>query len=412
MGAGLLAAAASVALTAGGVRARDGRTVLLGCAFSTMTALLAVHGLATPGVLFGPNGVVALAGGASLPVGAAVLALSALPAMRRPQSIGGILVLQAVLAAAVVALGVMGLLRPELVPGVPVRGTAPAVALLTVGLAFYAVLAHRALRTFSLTHRPTDLAVAIGCVWLAVALVPQLLGPIATVGFYLGHLLELAGVALIAVPAALDLRRAKDASRALVGDLSATEVVAAEEAYLGARVRALMLRLGAKDLLHDMGKLSVPTAILRKPGSLDDAEFAAVKRHPEAGVRLLRELGGFPDAVERLVAEHHERLDGSGYPAGLAGAELGIGSRILAVCDVYDALVSDRVYREAWSSDRALSLLREEAGTSFDGACVGALARVLAAREAAEAPATCDPAHRAAAPDARGRVGGVGPGFA
>src|ERR687886_769470 len=75
----------------------------------------------------------------------------------------------------------------------------------------------------------------------------------------------------------------------------------------------------------------------------------------EAGVRLLRQLGGFPAAVLSLVGEHHERIDGAGYPAGLAGDELGLGPRILAVCDVYDALVSDRVYREAWSVDRALA---------------------------------------------------------
>ena len=82
-----VAAVASIALTIGGVRARDSRTVLLGAAFSTMTALLAIHAIATPGILVGPNGVIALAGGASLPAGAAVLALSALPAMRRPVSL-------------------------------------------------------------------------------------------------------------------------------------------------------------------------------------------------------------------------------------------------------------------------------------------------------------------------------------
>jgi len=234
-----------------------------------------------------------------------------------------------------------------------------------------------------------------------------------TVGFYLGHVLELIGVLLIGIPVALDLRRG-GASRPLVGDLSAAEVVASEEAYFGARVRALMLRLGEHDgsteghsrgvallavqvgealhlppatlrhlavggLLHDIGKLSVSGAILRKPGSLDDAEYAEVKRHPEAGERLLRELGGFPDEVLALVAAHHERLDGHGYPHNLAGPELGIGPRVLAVCDVYDALVSERVYREAWTPERALELLRKDTGSAFDGRCVWALQRALGA---------------------------------
>jgi putative nucleotidyltransferase with HDIG domain len=384
-----------------------------------MTALLAVHGLATPGVLAGPNGVVAVAGGASLPAGAAVLALSALPGLRRPRRIGPLLLLQGVLAVAVLALGAVGLLLPGLVPLVPAPGSAPALALMGAGLAFFGLLAVRALRTAALTHRRADRAVAVGCAWLAAALVPQLvLGP-GSAAFYLGHVLEVAGVVLLGTAAALDLLRG-GASRALVGDLSATEVVAAEEAYLGARVRALMLRLARADasteqhtrrvarlavrvgeelglpaaslrdlavggLLHDIGKLSVPPEILRKPGRLEDHEFAEIERHPGAGVRLLEELGGFPGTVLRLVGEHHERLDGSGYPAGLTASGLSIGSRVLAVCDVYDALVSDRVYREAWSHERALALLRGEAGTALDGPCVEALARLVDA-EALPAP--------------------------
>ena len=125
-----------------------------------------------------------------------------------------------------------------------------------------------------------------------------------------------------------------------------------------------------------MGKLSVPSAVLRKPGPLDDAEFAEIRKHPEAGERLLGELGGFPPGVRRLVLDHHERLDGSGYPRGLRGDELDVETRILAVCDVYDALVSDRVYRAAWSPERAFALLRDEA--RFDQACVTALERRVA----------------------------------
>jgi HD-GYP domain-containing protein (c-di-GMP phosphodiesterase class II) len=378
-----------------------------------MTAMLAVHGLATPGVLFGPNGVVAAAGGASLPAGAAVLALTALPGLRSTRRMAPLLALQTALAGGIVTLGLVGLLWPSLVPAVPAAGSAEAKALLTIGVVLFGLLTNRALRTFALTRRPSDLVVAVGCAWLAMASVATLTSVPGTLGFYIGHALELAGVVLLVVPAALDLRRG-GASRPLVGDLSAAEVVASEEAYLGARVRTLMLRLGEHDgsteghsrgvallavqvgealnlppatlrhlavggLLHDVGKLSVSGGILRKPGSLDDAEYAEVKRHPEVGERLLRELGGFSPEVLALVAAHHERLDGKGYPRNLAGPELGIGPRILAVCDVYDALVSDRVYRDAWTPERALELLRKDTGSAFDGRCVWALQRVLGA---------------------------------
>ena len=121
----------------------------------------------------------------------------------------------------------------------------------------------------------------------------------------------------------------------------------------------------------------MPLEILQKPGPLDDEEFAEIRRHPESGRRLLEELGGFPETVRRLVSDHHERLDGTGYPRGLQGCDLSIETRILAACDVYDALVSDRVYRPAWPAERALALLREEAGTGFDPKVVEALERIV-----------------------------------
>ena len=228
----LVAAVASIALTVGGVRARDSRTVLLGAAFSTMTALLAIHGIATPGVVVGQNGVIALAGAASLPAGAAVLALSALPSMRRPVSLRPVLALQAGLAVAILGLGTIGLLVPSAVPGVPQAGTAPAVVVLVLGAAGFALLALRAARTYSLTRRTTDLLVSVGCVWLGWALVPQLLLGYGTWAFYFGHAMELLGIVLIAIPVVLDLR--SGSSRPLVGDhLAATELVGAEEAFLG-----------------------------------------------------------------------------------------------------------------------------------------------------------------------------------
>jgi putative nucleotidyltransferase with HDIG domain len=411
--AGGTAAFVAVGLTLAGVRARDGRVILLGTAFSTTTALLMVHGFATPGVVVpGMNGVIALAGGLSLPVGAGLLALTAIPALRRPKRIAPLLILQAVLAVGVLSLGAAALAFPTIVPVVPKAGSPPAVALMVFGVGCLLVLSHRAVRTHALTHRPADLLVVAGCAWLGVAIFAQLwMGP-GNIAFYGGHALEIGGIALIGIPTVLDLARV-GASRPLVGDLTAVELVAAEEAYLGTRIRALLELLADRDasteehtrrvallaarvaeelklpaclrrdlavggLLHDVGKLSVPLEILQKPGPLDDAEFNQIRRHPEAGRKLLDELGGFPQTVQRLVSDHHERLDGTGYPNGLKGDELPIETRILAVCDVYDALVSDRVYRDAWTPERALALLQEESGTAYDPAVVSALERVVA----------------------------------
>jgi putative nucleotidyltransferase with HDIG domain len=408
----LAAALAALALTAAGVRRRDGRVVLVGTAFTVMAALLAIHGLATPGVLIGNNGVIALTGAATLPAGGALLALSALPALRRPSSISGLLVLQAVAVTAVVGLGVVGMAFPSIVPPVPAPASLAAVVALAFGVVLYAVLLLRALKTYFLTQRIADLAVIVGVAWLTAALPPAMLLSFMDLGWWLGHLFELMGIVIVGATVAVDLGRSVQ-SRSLVGDLRAGELVAEEEAFLGARVHALTQLLADKDesteehtrrvalravqvgeelglppgrlraiaiggLLHDIGKLSVPERILKKPASLDEEEYDTVKRHPARGVKLLRELGGFAPGVQELVHSHHERLDGNGYPRGLGECDLGLDTRILTVCDVYDALVSPRVYRDAWSHEAALALLREETGTAFDARCVAALEAVLA----------------------------------
>ena len=405
------ATAAAVALTIAGARRSDARTVLAGTAFSVMAALLALHGLATPGVIVGWNGLVAFTGGATLVVGAAVLALAALPAVNRPGSVRPLLVLQAVLLLSVAVVGLVGMLRPELVPSVPEAGSPLALTLLAVGLVLFAFLEVRAINTYLLTRRHADLLVVVGLSFLATALVGALVLNYMQLGWWLGHGFELLGIVMVGIPVAVDLRRAQP-SRSLTGGPRAGELVRAEHAFLGARVRALTLRLAEKDeyteghtrrvalravlvgeelglapnrlrmlatggLLHDIGKLSVPDEILKKPGSLGEDEFAVIKKHPEWGHKLLGELGGFSDGVRRLVLDHHERLDGNGYPNGRVAAQLDIETRILTVCDVYDALLSVRVYRDAWTHDKAMALLHEQTGAAFDAACVRALELVL-----------------------------------
>ena len=101
------------------------------------------------------------------------------------------------------------------------------------------------------------------------------------------------------------------------------------------------------------------------------------------GRKLLGELGGFADTVRRLVLDHHERLDGDGYPRGLEADELQLDTRILTVCDVYDALISPRVYRAAWTHEQAIALLREETGAASTPAA-SPRSSVVLAREGAE----------------------------
>lgn len=115
--------------------------------------------------------------------------------------------------------------------------------------------------------------------------------------------------------------------------------------------------LGLAGLLHDIGKMAVPSAVLEKTGSLDPAELAVVRHHPEKGHALL--LGGdVPDVVRDVCLHHHERVDGRGYPFGLAGDRLSLAARMSAVCDVYDAVTSQRPYKRPWTPGDALARMQ------------------------------------------------------
>jgi putative nucleotidyltransferase with HDIG domain len=144
---------------------------------------------------------------------------------------------------------------------------------------------------------------------------------------------------------------------------------------LGMRDTALRaIEYGA--LLHDIGKIAIPEAILNKAGKLTDEEFEVIKEHPVKGVEILEPVR-FPFPVLDVVRSHHERWDGKGYPDALEGREIPIGGRILAVADVFDALTSDRSYRAGWSHERAIEYLMANRNTHFDPEVVDAFLSVL-----------------------------------
>lgn len=120
--------------------------------------------------------------------------------------------------------------------------------------------------------------------------------------------------------------------------------------------------LGLAGLLHDIGKMVVPGRILNKPESLTAEEFAIVRTHPEQGYRLLGDMPDMPMVVLDVCRHHHERMDGNGYPLRLTGDALSLPARISAICDVYDALTSDRVYKAAWSPQEAITRMHAWTG--------------------------------------------------
>ena len=145
-------------------------------------------------------------------------------------------------------------------------------------------------------------------------------------------------------------------------------------------------------LLHDLGKIGVPESILRKPGSLTGEEWEIMRRHPVTGAQIVAPLEFFDDGAI-IVRHHHERLDGSGYPDGLAGEGIPLGARIVAVADVYDALSSGRPYRAGLAHAEAVRVLDREGGRTLDDRLVALLVDILETGPATRAPGAAADAH-------------------
>jgi putative nucleotidyltransferase with HDIG domain len=146
--------------------------------------------------------------------------------------------------------------------------------------------------------------------------------------------------------------------------------------------RAGLTELGVAALLHDIGKIRVPDSILNKPGRLTEDERAVIAQHPVHGAEALTRIAGL-EVVATLVRYHHERWDGTGYPDGLSGERIPRASRIIAACDAYSAMISDRPYQRAMSHERAMAELRSCAGGQFDAEVVAQLEATHARRAAA-----------------------------
>lgn len=173
-----------------------------------------------------------------------------------------------------------------------------------------------------------------------------------------------------------------------------------------ARLLALEVGLSAREAeaifiaapMHDVGKIGVPDHILRKAGPLDEAEWKIMRTHPSIGASIIGEHDDLILSYARTIAlTHHERWDGSGYPQGLAGEAIPIAGRIVALCDVFDALGSARAYKPAWPIEQVDAFVRAQAGTHFDPGLIAPyvrllpeFARIRAESEAAEAAAEQD----------------------
>ncbi len=129
-------------------------------------------------------------------------------------------------------------------------------------------------------------------------------------------------------------------------------------------------------LIHDIGKIHIPAEILTKPGRLSNIEYEMMKAHPEIGYKILKAVDFIPP-IAQMVYQHHERMDGSGYPLGVSGEDITIDARIIAVADSVEAMASHRPYRPAIGIEKALEMIRNGRGKSYDAYVVDACLKIF-----------------------------------
>jgi putative nucleotidyltransferase with HDIG domain len=168
------------------------------------------------------------------------------------------------------------------------------------------------------------------------------------------------------------------------------DVVEADDTYTGAHCKDVLnlaldvarelaldatgrLKVEFGALLHDIGKIAVPKAIVNKPGELSEGEWEIIRAHTVEGQRMLERVGGVMGEIGQIVRSHHERWDGKGYPDGLRGQDIPLEARIISCCDAFNAMTTTRPYRQAMPQSVAVAELLKNAGTQFDPRVVDAL---------------------------------------
>ena len=403
-----------LAAVAGALRGSSLRVLMLALGFISLGAIFTIHGLATPGFVLDSRyfGVTGFSSRLTMVVASSWLALSVAqwPATLEARLLQRRYLLAGGWAAVLVGYAVLALTKPESLPPAITRAPIFLVGTTIAVIAFASVTALQYLRGYLLTRRPLFVAVGVGSLLIVEAQIGIHYGPVWGGVFWFYHLQLLAAAASIAWGLVSEYARG-DAWTGAFDRLGERDVIAqirsgysqevvslaaaleARDGYTighGERVGALSVLIGRElglsevrlrslaqgALLHDVGKIGVPDAILHKPGPLDDEEFRIIQEHPVRGDAILGSGSGA--AVERaIVRHHHEKFDGSGYPDGLAGENIPFEARIAAVADVYDALRSARSYREAWDRDRAVLQIEQDAGAHFDPRCVGAFRVVV-----------------------------------
>lgn len=402
-----LAMMIAVAVGVAGRRMRNIEVSFLSLAFISLAEMFMVHGISTPGLMMNSVQITQVSAQLSLLLASIWLCLSAVSSdhpvvvalSRWNQLLVPIWTISLSLFAAI------GLLFPSLVEIMPLDRTPlkPVITVITITL--NAITMYRYYQSYLYSRFPLQACIIYSSGWLLAAQIVMATGKAWMLSWWIYHYLLLASMLIMIIGLVLQYAAKKtivDAIRALFTNdpieritynispsvkalILATENKDPYTAGHNFRVTMYALRLAEEmqvspewmralaqgSIVHDVGKINVPDAILNKPAKLTDEERSVIELHPVNGYNLCRQVGFMKEELE-IIRSHHERWDGTGYPDRLKGEQIPLLARIVAVADVYDALTSNRSYRQARSHMEAIVFLNDHKGTHFDPACVDA----------------------------------------
>lgn len=403
----ILSSIIAFAIGIAGVRIRNIKVSFLSLSFFSLGIMFSVHGLATPDIFLDDYHLPAIAAQLSMLLATGWVWLSSLPSDNK---------LVAFLAKrqrwllplwtiALLIFSLIGILNPHLAHMIPLHAMPLNVMLTIVILSLNGMTVYRYYQSYLFTRFPLQLAIVYSSGWFMVSQLIMVRGVEWNASWWIYHFLLLASV-IVMIFGLIKQYGVKGTLAESIRSLYTNDPFEKVMNSIGQSVKALVNATEKKDsytaghtfrvtlyalklaeelglkpeqlraivqggLVHDVGKISVPDAVLNKPGKLQPEERDIIEKHPVDGYEICRELGFMKEELG-IIRSHHEKWDGSGYPDHLIGEDIPFFARIVAVADVYDALTSERSYRKAWTHFDAMSFLIENKGTHFDPLCVEA----------------------------------------
>jgi putative nucleotidyltransferase with HDIG domain len=401
----ILASIISIIIGIAGRRIRNIKISFLALSFLSLGLMFSTHGLSTPNFIFGHTHLPAIAAQLSMLLATLWIWLSSLPS-------DNVLIeffakhQRFLLPGWTISLSIfciIGMLNPNIVDIIPLNVKPLNIVLTIVILLLNGATIYRYFQSYRYTQFPLQISIVYSSGWIMVSQLIMVRGVLWTFSWWIYHYLLLASMIFMMIglykqyaakgtlTESIQSLFTNDPFERITNSISpsvkalvtATEKKDTYTAGHTFRVTMYALKLAEElhlkpeelraivqgGLVHDVGKINVPDAILNKPGKLLPDERILIEKHPVNGYDMCRNLGFMKEELS-IIRSHHEKWDGTGYPDKLKGKDIPFFARIVAVADVYDALTSERSYRKAWVHNEAMKFLKENKGTHFDPKCV------------------------------------------